>query len=169
MKTDTRKIVYSALFAALIAVSIYIFHIPAGKGIIHLGDAIIYLGAVMLPFPYGIASAAVGGALADLVSGYAVYIIPTFIIKAINAMCFYAAKSGGTKIITKRSIAAAVVSSIVTVVGYYLFAALYYHGWKSQLIITVPGNLVQAGGSFAAFLAIGLVFDKAGVAKKIKL
>ncbi len=169
MKSKTTRIIFAALFAALVTVSIYFFHIPVGNGIVHLGDSFIYLGAVLLPLPYGIASAAIGGATADLVSGYAVYILPTFIIKSVNAACFYAARVSKTKIITKRSISAAVVSSIITVVGYYIVAVILYGGWKAQMVATIPGNLVQAAGSFAVFLAIGMAFDTAGVTRRIRL
>ena len=37
-------------------------------GYIHLGDALIYLAAVLLPAPYAMAAGAIGGGLADLLT-----------------------------------------------------------------------------------------------------
>ena len=53
-----KKLVYmttTALFAALICITTaYIFHIPVGAngGYVHVGDALIYLAAAVLPAPY---------------------------------------------------------------------------------------------------------------------
>ena len=49
-------------------------------GYIHFGDAIIYLTATLLPAPYAIAAAAIGGGLADLLTA-PMWILPTIIIK----------------------------------------------------------------------------------------
>ena len=85
-KTITR-ISFAAMFAALTALFITLIHIPYGEtGYIHLGDAVILLCAAVLPAPYAIPAAAVGGGLADLFSGFPLYIIPTVIIKSLMAL-----------------------------------------------------------------------------------
>lgn len=67
MKTTNRPaalITVTGLFAAMIALmTAYIFHIPYGAngGYIHFGDALIYIAAVLLPRPYALAAAAIGG------------------------------------------------------------------------------------------------------------
>lgn len=74
MKTTNRPaalITVTGLFAAMIALmTAYIFHIPYGAngGYIHFGDALIYIAAVLLPRPYALAAAAIGGGLADLMT-----------------------------------------------------------------------------------------------------
>ena len=84
------KLVFTGLFAAMICVTTaFILHIPAANGYIHIGDSIIYIAACILPLPYGVAAAGIGGAMADLISGYPIYIIPTLVIKSLNALCFY--------------------------------------------------------------------------------
>ena len=93
-----RNMVYTGLFAALICLTTaFILHIPVGNGYIHLGDSFIYLAACMLPMPYGILAAAIGGSMADLLSGYAIYAIPTAIIKSMLAGCFYSMGVSSTK------------------------------------------------------------------------
>ena len=61
----------TGLFAAIITLmTAYICHIPYGAngGYIHFGDALIYVAAVILPRPYAMAAAAIGGGLADLLT-----------------------------------------------------------------------------------------------------
>lgn len=59
--------VFAALFAALVYVgTMFSIPIPGGQGYMHLGDSLNYLCAVMLPFPYSAAAAAVGAALSDI-------------------------------------------------------------------------------------------------------
>lgn len=56
------KLVFTGLFAAMICVTTaFILHIPAANGYIHIGDSIIYIAACILPLPYGVAAAGIGG------------------------------------------------------------------------------------------------------------
>ena len=60
-----RYLTMTGLMAALITImTAYICHIPVGVngGYIHFGDSLIYLAAVLLPRPYALAAAAIGGA-----------------------------------------------------------------------------------------------------------
>ena len=109
------NMVYAGLFAALTALLTAGLHIPVGNGYVHCGDAVIYLAAAMLPLPYAAGAAAVGGALADLMSGYAVYALPTFLIKGMLALVFSAV--GGTRKLEKRRILAMRLCGIVSVIN----------------------------------------------------
>ena len=93
----------SAMFAAMVTVTTaYLFHIPIGSngGYIHVGDAFIYLAAAFLPLPYAAAASAVGAALADVLTGAAVYAIPTLIIKALMVVPF---TYKGSRVISRRN------------------------------------------------------------------
>lgn len=144
--------VYAGLFAALTALLTAVLHIPVGNGYVHCGDAVIYLAAVMLPLPYAAGAAAVGGALADVLSGYAVYALPTFIIKAMLAAVFSAV--GGTQMLEKRRILAMILCGLVSVTGYWLTAVILYGGWAAQFVETVPGNCMQAIASGIVYAVI---------------
>ena len=74
--------------AALITVTTAFIKIPSPLGYSHAGDSMIYLAASILPGPFGIIASSIGGALADLISGYPHWAIPTAIIKAVNAVPF---------------------------------------------------------------------------------
>ena len=81
-------LVLAALFAALtyVATNIIRVPIPATDGYINLGDCVVLLGAFLLGPVYGAAAGGIGSALADILSGYAVFAPGTFVIKALIAV-----------------------------------------------------------------------------------
>ena len=157
-----RHMVLTGLFAALICLTTaFILHIPVGNGYIQLGDSFIYLAACVLPMPYGIIAAALGGSMADLLSGYAIYALPTAIIKSMLACCFYG--MGVQKpltLLSRRSVIASVLCVPITVIGYYLTAVILYGNPVAQIAETVPANLVQAGCSAALFCIAAFALDR---------
>ncbi|MBQ5338960.1 MAG: TIGR04002 family protein [Oscillospiraceae bacterium] len=152
------NMVYAGLFAALTALFTATLHIPVGNGYIHCGDAVIYLAAALLPMPYAVGASAVGGMTADLLSGYPMYALPTFIIKGLLALTF--SLIGGKRPVDGRRIAAMLVCSLISIVGYWLTAVLLYGGWQAQLIGTAPGNLVQALGSGLVYAAVAAALER---------
>ena len=88
-RENLRLLVTAALFAAAITVmTAYMLHIPLPTGgYIHLGDALIYLAACLLPTPYAAAAAAAGAGLADLLTA-PMWVLPTLLIKALIVLPF---------------------------------------------------------------------------------
>ena len=83
------------MMASLVFVATYFFKLPVSitQGYIHLGDGFILLGASLLGWA-SIPAAAIGSALADLLGGYTLYILPTFVIKGlVAAMAVYALRT----------------------------------------------------------------------------
>ena len=67
-----KRLAVAALASALTFLVVAFLQIPfpiGQGGYITFGAAFIFLFATLLPFPYGIAAAAVGPALADVASG----------------------------------------------------------------------------------------------------
>ena len=149
--------VYAGLFAALTTLLTAALHIPVGNGYVHCGDAMIYLAAAALPMPYAVAASAVGGMLADLLSGYAVYALPTFLIKGLLALAFSAV--GGTRRLEKRRIFAMILCGLISVIGYWITAVILYGGWSAQFFGTVPGNCVQAAASGIVYTVIAAAME----------
>ena len=58
ISVNTRLITLSAVFAAMTYALTAFLHIPTAKGYIHIGDAVIFIAASLLPKPYAMASAA---------------------------------------------------------------------------------------------------------------
>ena len=162
MKSDIklRYITLTGLFAALIALfTAYILHIPAGpNGYIHLGDALIYLAAALLPTPYAMAAGAIGGGLADLLTA-PMWAPATVIIKILIVIPF---TSKHNKLLAKRNLIAPVIAMLITIIGYY-FAELILYGKETAFLVSVTSNSIQGLGSAAVFYILGAALDKAGI------
>lgn len=169
MKQNTLKVTMSAVIAALTAVTTaYIFHIPmtlfGGQGYVHIGDAIIFLGASLLPTGYACAAAALGGALADLLSGAALWAPWTLVIKALIVLCFTAK---GATILNKRNYLALFGAVAITVAGYYIAEGFLYGNWITP-VYSITGNLIQWVASSILYVVLGLALDKLQLKKQIR-
>lgn len=162
-REKTRLLCISAAFAAVIYIFTAFFHIPSHTGYTHVGDAFVYLAGSLLPGPYAAAAGAVGGMLADLLGGYAMWMPGTGVIKALTALCFNARTR---VIINRRNLWGIVPSFALCVGGYYLYECLITGNFIAPLG-GVPGYCVQVTASAAVYVAIGKLLD--GVKFKEKL
>lgn len=138
------KIVYTALFTALIFVATIVIQIPSlMDGYINLGDCFVLLSAWILG-PYGIFASAIGSGLADILTGYGFYAPATIIIKGTMALiAFYASKNNKYNgKLNLNIIISAVFAEIVMVIGYFLYANIILGNGLSAFA-TIPGNLIQ--------------------------
>lgn len=144
MRKDTKKLVMSALFAALacIATMIIKIPIPAANGYIHPGDAIVILSGVFLGPLSGFLAAGIGSALADILSGYAIYTPITFVIKGVIALWVaYVYRF----LIQKSKVAAilccGLINMLLVVVGYFGYEAILYGA--PAALPGIVANIVQ--------------------------
>lgn len=151
----TRLLSISALFAAIIYVFTAFFHIPSHTGYTHVGDAFVYLAGSLLPTPYAMGAAAVGGMLADLLSGYAMWMPGTGAIKALTAL-FFTRKA--ETLLCKRNMLALLPAFVLCVGGYYLYEALLTGNWVAPLG-GIPGYCVQVTASAVVYTALGKLLD----------
>lgn len=161
-----RTLVLAALFAAAITVTTaYILHFPLPTGgYVHIGDALIYLGACLLPLPWAMAAGAVGGALADLLTA-PMWALPTFLIKAVICLPF---TGKSERILCPRNILAAVISGLVSPTLYGLVNVFFTSTWEAFLPQFI-GTLIQGVGSAAVFLVLAWGFDQAGLKHRLTL
>lgn len=156
-----QKIAYlttTALFTALVCITTaYIFHIPIGSnnGYVHVGDAIIYLAASILPAPYAMIAGGLGGAMADLLTA-PVWAPATFIIKMINVIPFTCKKD---RIINTRNVIALFLSGMITFVGYFIAEGIMFGTWAA-LIPSLLSGWIQPLGSAIVFLILGTTLDR---------
>lgn len=167
VSSKTRTLVSAALFAGIICLTIaYFLHIPIGGngGFVHVGDAFIYLAAVLLPTPYAAFAAAIGAGMADILTGSVNWVIATIIIKPILVL-FFTNKS--IKIINTRNVCGAIIAGIVGTVLYMIADGIMIGSFTSAFVLTLLG-LIQPIGSLIVFIAIGLAFDKLKIKEIIK-
>ena len=166
-RNGLKLLVSSALFAALICVVTgYILHIPIGTagGYVHIGDAFIFLAAALLPTPWALAAAVLGGCLADLLTGAAIWIPATAVVKALIALPF---SCRGDRLLTRRNLLAALVSMPISCGGYYLAEVLMFGSWAAPLA-SIPVSLIQYGGSALVFILAALALDRAKLKKQFQ-
>ena len=155
-KDKVHLLTVTALFAAAITVmTAYMLHIPIPTGgYIHLGDALIYLAACLLPLPYAAGAAAIGAGLADLLTA-PMWVLPTLVIKAIIALFF---TRNSDKLLCRRNLAAVVIAGLFSPAAYAL-AGCAMAGTMAAFIPQFLGTLVQGIGSGALFIVITPALD----------
>lgn len=153
-----RFITLAAVLCALVFVATaYLPRIPLGAGgYVHIGDAFIYLAAVLLPMPYAFAVGAIGAGLADALTGFLIYAPATVVIKAAMAL-FFTYKN--KKIICARNLTAVIPAGVVCIAGYYLYDVILAKSFAAPLA-WIWGNVLQAVSSAVIFIVLGFVFDK---------
>lgn len=139
----TQEIVFIALMTALVFIATYLPHIPIPLGYAHLGDAVIFLLALLAPRRAALFAACIGSALADLLGGFALWIVPTLVIKLVMAEIVYRAARSGSKIGGRtRVLAALLVSSLWMAAAYTLAGAVLYASLPAALASS-PGLLME--------------------------
>ena len=139
---QTLKLAFGGMMAALVFVATYFFKLPVSitQGYIHLGDGFILLGASLLGWA-SVPAAAIGSALADLLGGYTLYILPTFVIKGLVA----AVAVGALR--AKRpywlTVVLLAVAELVMVAGYFVTEWLLLGYGLAAAAGAVAPNLVQ--------------------------
>ncbi len=168
-KKSLFKITYTAIFTAIIvlATAIIKFSTGLGEGYIHFGDSIIYLVACILPFPHCLIAGALGGALADILAGFAIWSVPTAIIKILNVLPFAFAckKHKSNKILNKKTALMPVISGVFTILGYFVAECVLYSVESATL--SILGNSIQAVASGILFYIIATALDKINFKSKI--
>lgn len=155
----------TGIFAALICLfTAYICHIPVGAngGYIHFGDTLIYVAASLLPQPYALAAAAVGGGLADLLTA-PMWAPATVIIKALITLPF---TWKAQKLLCTRNRVAPFLSWIISTIGYYLAEGLIF-GTYAALFTSILGSAIQSGGSLLFYYFVAGVLDRQDIKAKL--
>lgn len=159
---EIRRLAFAGLFMAVITVTTAYIHIPTGLGYTHAGDGFIFLAAAMLPFPYALAAAAFGAALADVLCGMAIWAPATLIIKALMVPAFTSKKSS---VLNRRNFLALIPALILNIFGYSIYEALVMTpgSLKAALVSAfgqTPFYTIQTLIGAAIFIILGKVADK---------
>lgn len=151
---QVRRLAMSGVMAALVFVMTYLpkVPVPVTGGYVHLGDGMVFLAAMLLG-PMGVAAAAVGSALSDLVGGYMAYLLPTFLIKGIMALVAWKLYKPGSWLQTALAF---ILAEAVMVAGYFAFEAVLY-GVPAALGAVGPNAIQGVAGVAVGLLCTTLV------------
>lgn len=170
----TIDVIQVALMAAMAFVVTMFTQIPYGhNGVVHLGDAVVFIAALIFGKKKGAVAAAFGMALFDLSTPYAVWAPVTFIAKGMMAYIAgtIAYRKGYKGDNLLNNILACTLGGIFMVVAYYVGGVLIdtfllssgssvavisriYANMTVELM-NIPGNIVEA--VVATIVAIPLV------------
>jgi len=158
--SGTKKLVLSSMMAALIFVITWTVKVPlpfsSSGGYINLGDAAIYFAGALLGPAGGFFAAAVGSALADILGGAAIYVLPTFFIKGLMGLVCGVFMT--RKKTFKTFAVAAFVGGLIMVSGYFLFE--YFVLDKAYAVAALPFNVIQWAGSSIMALPLYKILSK---------
>jgi uncharacterized membrane protein len=148
-----RDMVQIALLTAITYLAANFIQIPYGTGgVVHLGDSIIFIAAMLFGTRQAVISGAIGMAMFDGFSPYAAYAPYTFVIKAVMALIIgLIANSGGAKGNSAvKNVIGVVLAGAWGVAGYFGAEIIMY-----QNVLAAAGNVlgnviqVTAGGAIA--------------------
>ena len=145
------RLVMTGVLMALACVATMVIQIPSPThGYMNLGDCVVLLSGCLLGPVYGAVAGGVGSALADLLSGYAVYVPGTLVIKAVMA-----ALAGGLYRRSRKLLpVGAVLAELVMIVGYWLYDGILM-GSLAGSAAGIPSNIIQ--GVFGGVCGVALV------------
>lgn len=172
-KMGTNKLVMMAMFAALIFLGTYIhIEIPIGGGVsmIHLGTTVIFIVAVLIGEKAAL-PAAIGSALMDaLTPAFALWVIPTFIIKGATGyvagkVAFMNGKEGKSTI---QNIIGFILGGIVSLLGYFVVNWAIFKGWQGAVTSLLTSITTTAIGIVIAIpLSMALKSATKGFVEKL--
>ena len=161
-----KRLVLCAVLTTVIVLLTLLLKIPTLVGYVHIGDAVVCLAAVLLPAPYAIAAAALGGAASDLLGGFPLYAAFTAVIKTCMTLAFTSRRG---RILAKRNVFAGILAAVITPVGYFTCDAIVYSlmygdslfSWKvwSVALTCLPFNTLQGIVSSVLFFVAAAALD----------
>ncbi len=161
---QTPKIIYAALFSALTFVGTQFIRVPLPFGYFNFSDFFVILTGIVIGGPYAIVSAAIGSALADIISGYAIYAPATFIIKSLMvASVIWILKRNRKKY---AYLVGACVAELIMVFGYYLYDSILYS--FAGALVSLSGNLIQAVAGLVSSAVVITWFQRTGFMNRMK-
>lgn len=143
------------MMTAFVFAATFVPKIPIPLGYAHLGDAAIFLAVTFGGRRVGILSGAVGSALADFLSGFPIWILPTIFIKAAEAEIFWRLRE-------RNFLLGLIAASLFMTAGYTLSGAFLYDSLSAGLAST-PGLLLKSAVNIVAVLVISSAIKNRGV------
>lgn len=164
MRSKVKIVSSAALFTALIMVATAYVKMPIAVGYVHAGDVFIVLGAFMLPVPVAAGVAALGSMLADLLSGYVMYMPVTFVAKGLMSLIF--SLFFYKKFNLLRVVVGAAIGSVVMVAAYFAFESFYYG--LPVATANLPAQFIQPANAVPVGSLISYALSKIGYINNLK-
>lgn len=144
----TKDLVISGLLISLVFIATKFINIrlpiSINGGLIHLGNTMLFMSAIVFGAKKGAAAGALGMAFFDISSGWAAWAPFTFVIRGV--MGFIIGWMANTNEKNGNSIlwnmVAIIIAGIWMLAGYYMTEVILYGNWISPMT-SIPGNITQ--------------------------
>lgn len=154
----TQELTLTAVMTAFVFVATFVPKIPIPLGYAHLGDSAIFLAIMFCGRRVGILSGIIGSALADFLSGFPIWILPTIFIKSTMAEIFERLRG-------KFFLLSLVAACLFMTAGYTLAGAILYDSLSAGLAST-PGLLLKSAINIFVVIILGAAIKSRGGARE---
>ena len=164
-KFKTKDMVETSLLTALVFVATAFINIRlpilASGGLVHLGTVMLFITAIVFGKEKGAIAGAIGMAIFDLSSGWALWAPFTFVVRGImgymvGSITWSKNREGSNFLI---NVLAVILSGAWMIVGYYITEGILYGNWISPMA-SIPGNITQIVIGLVLGLPIAKVLKK---------
>lgn len=148
VNNKTKDLTISGLLIALVFIATKFINlrlpISLNGGLIHLGNTMLFMAAIVFGKRKGALAGSIGMALFDLVSGWATWAPFTFVVRGIMGYIIGSISHRGGRNGKNLlwNIAAILAGGIWMLSGYYITEVFLYGNWISP-VTSIPGNVVQ--------------------------
>lgn len=166
-RNHTVRLTVNALSIALVCVTTMIIQIPIPLGYMNLGNCMILLIGYCFGKKTGAVAGSIGSALADLLTGYPQWILPTLLIKClmgylVGAIAKDHAKAG--KMLSRYTAAGAAAGILIMIIGYTVAGAVLYGSLPAGLA-QLPGLAIEGTAGIILFYIIGMFCESVQLPK----
>ena len=160
--SKTKELVLNGLLISLVFIATRFINIrlpiSINGGLIHMGNVMLFMVAIVFGHKRGAASGAFGMAIFDILSGWMAWAPFTFVIRGlmgyvIGKIAYMNGKNGDSFL---QNIVGIFSGGIIMIAGYYITEVVLYGNFIAPFT-SVPGNIVQ----ILIGALIGLPFAKA--------
>lgn len=159
-----RDIALTAVMTALVAVVTRFLIVPVGAGYFNFSDMAVYFVAYSFGPVIGLIAGGIGGALADLSAGYAVFAPLTLLAHGLQGLLVgLMIRRAGGALLPRMALAAGV--GVLAMVGVYFigeyFGARLGWGGPAQAVTELPFNVLQNVVGAAVAIPLSMMMRRA--------
>lgn len=166
IQRKTTDVAKTGIMIALVYLATYLIKVPSLNGYTHLGDCMIFISVLVLGIRRGAFAGGVGAALADLLGGYIIWIIPTFFIKFFMGIIMGIITEKMLSNIKYGWIFGSIMGGAFQIIA-YTTVKIFLFGIGYALASVVSLTLQTISGVAIAILLVSIL-DKSGIIRKIK-
>ena len=151
-KFTIKQLCITAICMALTCLATMLIQIPIPLGYAHLRDSLILITSFFFGPVVGCLAGGIGSMMADILTGFPIWAIPTLIIKSIMPLIF----------IKFQKYCGSVLSLLFMVAGYTIFGCIIA-GNVAAGLASAPGLLLKAAVNFVVYLVLTKALTSAGL------